>query len=106
MTISCHRYDDSSEYTVMSYSLFEDLNLTEGYGGEVNNYAAELLVKDILERENKSLASRVSFDSEAGCFFAYTKNKEDAETLKEFIERIIETKKEMDDYLQACGVVS
>lgn len=73
---------DPNAWTIQDYTLARAL-------GVDNNYEAEKLVADELQRTDQSLAERITFDSEHGCFFAYATSEGDITELARIINALV-----------------
>ncbi|WP_281614190.1 Imm51 family immunity protein [Flammeovirga sp. SubArs3] len=70
------------------------------YQYEGNGYAWEGLIVQIIEKKNQELLNYISFDPEAGCFYAKCSN---AEILNEVLQIIVPTFSNLEvleDYIQ------
>jgi hypothetical protein len=74
---------DTWRFTAQDYTLAYALDVP-------TNYEAEALVRDALTAAHPEVAARVTFDSEAGCFFAYTDTVADMEVLVAVVAELVD----------------
>ena len=70
------------ELTAMDYTLCAALNVA-------GNYEAEQLVSERLHANFSGIEEKVEFDSEYGCFFAYTNDAEAMMALLEVVQGLV-----------------
>lgn len=79
--------DKDQSWTVKDYDLCDAL-------GVRSNYEAEnIVISAYSENKQRTPVNRIVFDSEAGCFFAYTPTKESAEELAKFINNLVKERR-------------
>jgi hypothetical protein len=69
-------------YTAQSYDLCHHLGVT-------NNNDAEQVIANHVKNVAPDLYTRIVFDSENGCFFAYTADENDMKTFVELVEHLV-----------------
>lgn len=57
--------------------------------GVDDNYAAQALVEEALQRSDRQLFERIRFDSEMGCFFAYADSEADIAALASAVADLV-----------------
>lgn len=92
MTYALPWYDDrdlldldpgqSSSFTAQDYTLAYALGVDE-------NHRAEHIVRRAMELRYPSVAERITWDSELGCFFAHTSTRDDMQVLVKVVADLV-----------------
>lgn len=88
---------------IESPDLFDKYNpIFEKHHYSGNGYSWEGHITQILEKENPDLLQHISFDPEAGGFYAYADNEENQKRIALLLSKVFQDMKVLESYLQSA----